>query len=122
MTHPIQQQQNPEPWVPEGMPEWKVGMRVRWRISSECGFKCLGCGISPHSLHPDTGEGIIDSIVPDGHHLFCEVHGISNCGTVMIARGHTYEISALSDKDLTVVGFWAAASELVLLSDEGRKR
>lgn len=94
MTHPIQQQQNPEPWVPDGMPGWKVGMRVRVRISGEC------------------------DVLLSGNY----VNG--KAGTIIRADydhpTHIYVVQmdeSFTDRNAVCWKMLAAASELTLLSD-----
>ena len=116
MTHPkIQPQQNPELWKPAGMPEWKVGMRVRWRISSECDWSCGQCGRDWHEWHPSEGEGVLRRILDTRISYFCH-----NCGSDFAYKGHVFCVDR--DGYPHTEGFWAAASELILLSDEGRER
>lgn len=120
MTHPeIQQEQHPEPYVPEGMPEFKVGMRVQWRISPECGWKCRECDENWHCDYPPEGEGIINHIWNSSNGIEC-----STCYAVKFTKeeGHVYGIAVQeSPPDHPEYhGFWAAAAELIPLSNEGR--
>lgn len=109
---PIQQEQNPDSYVPEGMPEWKVGMHVRWRISPECPYKCEGCGIDLHHHSEEGHEATIGAV--SFSRPYC-----SKCGHWgNPSLGHGYFVEVLANGD----GFWAAASELAPLSDEGRER
>lgn len=120
MTHPIHQEQNPEIWKPEGMPEWKIGDLVRWRISSECDWKCIHCRFNRHDAYPGEGEGVIKYLRDPDNLLKC-----SECFDVSpFGPQHTYGVSVLEESPghPEYRGFWAAASELTLLSDEGRER
>ena len=115
MTHPIQQEQNPEPWIPEGMPEWKVGMHVRVRVSGECSAQCPnGCPWREHANWNDD-MGYISAI---GR---LEGTGCTICGGSWIrnysgSEDHNYAVTFNNG----IVQY--AASELIPLSDEGRER
>ena len=118
MTHPIQQEQNPELWKPAGMPEWKVGMRVRVRVSGECSVSCVSCwGAIFHKI----GEGI-GIIEADGRTDKWTTVRCRACGNLeptahFIQRtGHRYAVRIPDGRGVF------AASELTLLSDEGRER
>ena len=116
MTHPIQQQQNPELWKPEGMPEWKVGMRVRVRFSAECDVQC-------DANSPSNKAGI-----PTGHTADSEANRktgiIINIHSARIPK-HPFDIKMDVEYEFNNQKFqvvFATASELTLLSDEGRER
>ncbi len=115
IKRPIEQEQNPELWVPDGMPEFKVGDKVRWRISPECEFKCLGCGISFHAHCQPEGKGTIATLKGS---LLIECASskgsLYKCGTTSKMDAHTYQIEMdeLTESDHI---FWATASELIPL-------
>jgi len=50
-------------YIPKGMPTFKVGMRVRVRLSGECEFKCPGCGLDWHLHIEQGGAGVVKRIV-----------------------------------------------------------
>ena len=104
-----------DPWIPSGMPEFKVGMRVRWRISPECGWKCSGCGTGLHAHVPSTGEGLLARI-KDDLNIMCDKTDIHSCRTLSHNENHNYAVR-FGDGDAE--GFWAAASELVPIVKEG---
>ena len=119
MTHPqIQPQQHPEPYRPDNLRDWKVGDKVAWRISSECPYKCGGCGFNCHWLG-NTGEGFIDEInhSPTFTH-FRDVR--DGCGAISNTYSHDYCVIAEPDAATSYRGFWATASELIPIPEEGR--
>ena len=116
MTHPIQQQQNAEPWIPEGLLEkLVVGARVRVRFSAECQIKGV-----PGSAHDRQGNA-------PGHGDEMAVQG--KIGRIQHTTGpiedHPYEVHVEGRFEFQGERFccvWVAASELELVSDEGRER
>lgn len=123
MTNPpIQQEQNPEPWVPEGMPEFKMGVTVRWRISPECEFRCEDCGTDMH-MEGRTGIGKITAL-NDYEKLLCleecSCSNITGCGGFIPITTHIYfiEVRPCLEHDDDGHGFWATASELILVEDD----
>ena len=111
-------------WVPAGMPELKVGMKVRWRISSECPYKCEKCGADMH-VHKTCDDcqnedtGIITDILIN----YQRYHNSDICrGACIDTTEHDYFIGLHTGRDDNRYrGFWAAASELILIEDEGSK-
>jgi len=107
------------PYVPENMPKLEVGMRVQWRISSECDYRCGKCGTDFHSTTQcaecsDAAEGIIRVIrsrVTINHSPWL---GSSCDGKTSGETSHTYFIDVHSKWD-ACEGFWAAAAELIPL-------
>ncbi len=124
MTYPpIQQEQNPEPYRPEGMPKLEVGMRVRWRISPECPYKCDKCGTDFHGPMQcaecaDATDGVITAIKTSFGDMTHRRWLGSDCdGGTVFNRTHPYFIE-LHDVWDTCRGFWAAASELQVLGPD----
>ncbi len=106
---PIQPERHPQIYRFSGMPEFKVGMEVRWRISPECPYKCEVCGRDFHHHSDERDQGLITGV--DFSRPFC-----SKCGhRGNPAHGHGYFIEILANGD----GFWAAAAELTLIEGEG---
>ena len=98
-NHPIQPEVNAVVYRPEGMPEWKVGMRVQVRISGEC------------------------DVLLSGNYVNGKV------GTIIRADydhpTHIYVVQmdeSFTDRNAVCWKMLAAASELILVSDEGRER
>ena len=120
MTYPpIQQEQNPEDYRPEGMPKLEVGMRVRWRISPECGLKCTGCKEDSHIRFGLSGEGELVYIVGVNIEGVEFVHDRpGQCGSVTPLMSHTYGVFVNPDAEPGNRGFWAAASELQVLGPD----
>lgn len=120
MTNPaIQPESNPEPYRPSGMPEFKVGDPVRWRISAECGYRCEDCGVDGHVPIPgcevckNATQGHIYQIGTDKYRY----HTGPCKGTVRNMEHHKYFIWIHDTPECK--GFWAAASELELLPVAG---
>lgn len=114
---PIEQEVNPEDYRPDGMPKWKVGMRVRWRISGECGYRCERCGMEAHAgqcpscLKATTG--VISSIDNKDEERLC---GDDCTGFTVGHKSHDIFIRIHDAKRGSYcIGFWAAASELIPL-------
>ncbi len=102
------------PYVPEGMPEWKAGMHVGWRISPECPCKCEKCGLDFHH-RGSQGEGVLGAAAWSIARYCAPLEG--GCGKLNPANNHDYFIDVDRGD-----GFWASGSELIPLSDEGRER
>ncbi len=119
MNPPIQQEQNPEPYRPEGMPKLEVGMRVRWRISPECGFKCPDCAMDWHG-YPSGGTGSVGNVIDDGWEMKCSMLEDGGCGRSYKNR-HSHNFFIRADEPILQMeddGFWAAASELIPLGPD----
>lgn len=105
------------PYVPENMPKLEVGMRVRWRFSSECPYRCEKCGMEMHhhlkcdSCQDETwATGVITFI---GNYIQ-RSHALKTCmGRCIGTAYHDYFITIHKRGDGRDVGFWAAASELI---------
>ncbi len=115
---PIEQEQGAVAYEFSGQPKLEVGMRVRWRISGECGFKCPKCDLNWHLNAGSTGTGTIIR-VSNSRGLFCGANG-KGCGLRTSGyQGHHYGIQKNDDDP----GFWAAASELMVVeTEEGGER
>ena len=112
---PIQQEQNPESYVPDGMPELKVGMRVRWRISSECDWKCDGCEVSFHAHCQPEGRGVIALLRVAGRIQCASSQGsLYKCKKESSMGSHEYQIEMDEIAEPSNI-FWAAAAELIPL-------
>ena len=110
IKRPIEQEQNPELWVPDGMPEFKVGDKVRWRISPECPYKCGECGEDFHHTADLSGKAGTIGRIHDS--LQGTIHRRGPCYGLSIGHeGHIYGIDMPDGPP--PIGFWAAASELI---------
>lgn len=117
MTYPpIQPQQNPELYRPEGMPEFKVGMRVRVRVSAECPCDCAFCG--HERIHKElSGSGYL---INRPWLTSCEFCGHVETSTIFAERtGHLYSVKL--DNDPTEVRPFAASELIPLAPDEQEK-
>lgn len=111
MTYsPIQPQQNPTEWVPDGMPEFKVGMRVQVNLRGECERACSLCGhLSRHLSTEGNGTVLQNSFA------FTQCQDCNQRLPMNISQqeGHGLVI-ALDNGPITMF----AASELVLLAPD----
>lgn len=103
------------PYVPDGMPELKVGMKVRWRISSECDYKCGKCKNDGHFPHQCSQCSNRTQGEITGLHDPCKGRIMECCkGPAESWESHHYFIRVHDlDADLPCEGFWAAAAELI---------
>ena len=124
---PILPEVNPQNYKPSKMQELTVGVRVRWRISGECGYKCSKCEADFHA--PWNGcaictgifEGIILQIHPDSRPGPRFHTNEDDCGAASVNQEtHIYfiETHELRNNPLYHRGFWAAAAELIVITDE----
>ncbi len=122
MTLPILPERDPVEYVPEGMREIEVGMKVRWRISGECEYRCGDCGDDLHLCGP-RGEGVITSIFElpfDGFEppTRCKTPA-TGCGGFSVGHeGHRFFVA--TDRDDRYLGFCAARWELVIEEETER--
>ena len=106
------------PWVPEGLAaKLVVGARVRWRKNPECSFRCEGCGADLHDHYPETGEGIIAGL-PNSPNVKHGLESKGECAHISPHQGHDFGIRADIRNYEYGRGFWAAAIELVPITEE----
>ena len=101
------------PYIPEGMPELKVGMRVHVKVSGECSLECTACD-SKSNHYGEMGEGTVRGNVWDRPPFSITCGG---CGSERDSRefgqstGHIYGVRL--DKTGDISSF--TASELIPL-------
>ena len=108
-------------WIPDNIPTFKTGDRVRIRLNGECGFRCLNeeCGESFHDWVENGDIGTITvSYNYSGNGMRCDDNISPGCRKDSYSKDiaiHHYGVSI--DRLPGEVGGWFAPVEIIRLED-----